>query len=297
MAVLRDTAGVVYGSPGVPALGAVDRALTLPCFCRGIRIVAWCRLTSSFDSSPTKMRRRCRLQTYTPVCTLSNSDCPDLTLGGSPTTPAPTTSAPITGAPTTVAPTTVAPTTSIPTAIPTVSPTWSPTRHACSDGSHGCDVSQYGICTALPGNQHTCGCAHTHHCSDGDCSSAGHTCDWNTDSPTASPTSAAPTASPTPGPTAGPSPSPSAYVPPSLFCSGNEGLRHSPPLSHPARPVTCRVFFFLDFLWAMPLSSCRTGRRILWTVVVLILGMLYLRLQGPRPTRRSPTLSGPLGPT
>ena len=49
---------------------------------------------------------------------------------------------------------------------------------------------------------HHCSCAHTHHCSDGSCTTPGHTCDQNTVAPTASP-SPLPTPLPTPAPSTG----------------------------------------------------------------------------------------------
>ena len=85
--------------------------------------------------------------------------------------------------------------TSTPTAAPTdspatprPSPTRSPTGHACTDGNHGCDATPFGVCSTLvDGTGHRCSCATTHHCSDGDCSTVGHTCERNTNTPTAQP--------------------------------------------------------------------------------------------------------------
>ena len=125
----------------------------------------------------------------------------------------------------TAAPTTAAPTpspTRNPTANPTANPTRNPTanpaalptRHACNDGSHHCDTTDFGICEMIcDGGDcagHRCSCANTHLCSDGDCTSSGHTCDWITTSPAANPTqepTAHPTAAPTASPTA-PTPTP-----------------------------------------------------------------------------------------
>ena len=118
-----------------------------------------------------------------------------------------------------------------PTSNPTSTPTEFPTAHACDDGSHGCDSTHYGICEQLGNAEagHRCRCAPTHHCSDGDCTTPGHTCEWNTMLPTAAPTSeptrhptqsptrnpsrnptTAPTSSPSTPPSAGPTSSPSA---------------------------------------------------------------------------------------
>ena len=91
-----------------------------------------------------------------------------------------------------------------PTSSPTA-PTYAPTRHACTDGSHGCDQTEFGTCTpdrrAVP--PYACGCAATHHCVPS-CTATGHTCEWATFLPTSSPISDSfsPTAQPTKGPTA-----------------------------------------------------------------------------------------------
>ena len=114
------------------------------------------------------------------------------------------TNAPTTTAPATPRPTTATPTTAPITATPSARPSVSPTRHACSDGSHGCDT-EHGICEQVDaGAGFRCGCAPTHHCSDGDCSTARHTCAWNTAAPSGSPTASSPTASPTVSPTVSP---------------------------------------------------------------------------------------------
>ena len=105
-------------------------------------------------------------------------------------------------------PPTVTPT-AAPTLQPTSPPTLIPTQHACNDGSHGCDTTAHGICERMCGRDGSCAgfqcsCVSTHHCSDGDCTAVGHTCEWNTDGPTVAPTpapSAAPTANPTGSPT------------------------------------------------------------------------------------------------
>ena len=127
--------------------------------------------------------------------------------------------------PATASPTTVAPVTPRPSSAPSPAPTANPTRHACRDGSHGCDSTARGICEELGGGGHRCSCVSTHHCSDGNCLTPGHSCEWNTDSPTpaptpvpttatpttASPTTASPTTtSPTPSPTPAPTLRPNA---------------------------------------------------------------------------------------
>lgn len=94
--------------------------------------------------------------------------------------------------------------------LPTRQPTSSPTRHACSDGSHGCDViSGFGICEQVDnGAGYQCSCAATHRCSDGGCGTTGHTCVWLTDAPTP-----APTTSPSPTPTRRPTAAPHSSLP------------------------------------------------------------------------------------
>ena len=110
------------------------------------------------------------------------------------------------------------PTTS-PTTPPTGAPTAAPTRHACNDGTHGCNnASQYGICEQIGAAGHRCSCANTHRCSDGTCATAGHTCVWITGAPTPAPTlapTAIPTSFPSALPTKGPTVSPTRL--PTLF--------------------------------------------------------------------------------
>ena len=79
-----------------------------------------------------------------------------------------------------------------------------PTRHACADGSHACDATDNGICEQVGTTAGwRCSCVNTHHCSDGDCRTPGHTCVLTT---------AAPTGTPTPTPTRGPTSIPT-YLP------------------------------------------------------------------------------------
>eukprot|EP00040_Diaphanoeca_grandis_P025203 m.139355 g.139355 ORF g.139355 m.139355 type:complete len:1313 (+) comp30050_c1_seq5:251-4189(+) len=158
---------------------------------------------------------------------------------------------------------TISPTRSIPTFAPTTShpstsPTASPTRHACDDGSHGCDKSEFGVCIKVDVDPfHACACVATHHCSPS-CDAENHTCEWTTVPPTASPTvlpsslptatpsdspSAQPTRIPTTTPTATPSDSPSAQptTPPTAQPSSNPTT--SSPTSVPtAVPSTSPTF-------------------------------------------------------
>jgi hypothetical protein len=85
-----------------------------------------------------------------------------------------------------------------PSYSPTCSSTSSPTQHACDDGSHACDRTEFGTCTALisPSSGYRCGCTTTHRCSDGDCNTRGHTCVPITGDPTQSPTTVPPTTVP-----------------------------------------------------------------------------------------------------
>lgn len=110
---------------------------------------------------------------------------------------------PTTGPPTSAGPTTAGPTTR--------RPTTSPTRHACTDGSHSCDTTEYGICERVDSTAgFQCSCAPSHSCSDLTCTTPGHTCVRITAGPTPTPTpgpTAAPTAGPTTIPTA-PTPAP-----------------------------------------------------------------------------------------
>lgn len=90
------------------------------------------------------------------------------------------------------------------TTAPTASPTAMPTRHACANGSHDCDATDSGICEQVGTTAGwRCSCVNTHHCSDGDCRTPGHTCVLTT---------AAPTGTPTPAPTRGPTTIPT-YLP------------------------------------------------------------------------------------
>ena len=117
-----------------------------------------------------------------------------------PTTSGPTTSGPTTSGPTTSGPTTAGSTTMAPTQRPAGSPTtYAPTTSAPTQhGTHGCDSTEFGIGSRLLSSPaaYRCSCASTHRCSDGDCSSMGHTCVPVTDSPTSSPTTARPTDGP-----------------------------------------------------------------------------------------------------
>lgn len=120
--------------------------------------------------------------------------------------------------PTTISPTTTAPTTNAPvTTAPSGIPTSAPTRHACNDGTHGCDSTPFGSCEQLPATVlgYRCGCAASHQCSDGGCTAPGHTCDLITINPTATPTASAPTAAPTDAPVT-PAPTPAPTGPPTL---------------------------------------------------------------------------------
>ena len=86
----------------------------------------------------------------------------------------------------TAAPTAVP--TSAPTAVPTSAPTAAPTPHPCTDGSHGCDQTEGGICYEDGENSWTCDCkngyweessdphtVHAHHRgADGDADSRAH---------------------------------------------------------------------------------------------------------------------------
>ena len=68
-------------------------------------------------------------------------------------------------------------------------------RHACDDGSHGCDATEFGLCLALLAPNtggYRCGCAVGHQCSDGDCTTVGHACLRIPDDPTAGPTEVTP---------------------------------------------------------------------------------------------------------
>lgn len=77
---------------------------------------------------------------------------------------------------------------------PILLPSRSPTRHACTDGTHGCDRTEYGICEQISNTAGwRCSCASTHRCSDSKCSS----CMWITISPTVTPTTSEPSTSPT----------------------------------------------------------------------------------------------------
>ena len=89
------------------------------------------------------------------------------------------------------------------TGSPTAWPTTAPTQHACDDGSHACDTTEFGTCTPLISDpdRHRCGCADGHQCSDGDCGTVGHTCVPITEAPTQSPTTNFPTSAPTAEPT------------------------------------------------------------------------------------------------
>lgn len=106
-------------------------------------------------------------------------------------------------------PTTKRPTNSPASSGPTTYPTIGPTRHACTGDSHGCDIDN-GICEQIDnGAGYRCSCVPTHHCSDGDCTTADHTCVLTTNSPTANPsmnptvhpTSSMPSSSPSQSPT------------------------------------------------------------------------------------------------
>lgn len=166
---------------------------------------------------------------------------------------------PITGRPTS-APSTKAPA----TLMPSTSPSPSPTLHACTDGNHGCDATAFGICEqyCIGGDCsfHRCGCAPTHHCVP-DCITEGHTCEWNTATPTQAPTgnpskrptsypsSGVPTTSPTSTPTRLPSLSPT-MAPSDLPSRGPSNV-----------PTAC----VLGVTWRDPLDSnglcnqCRTS--------------------------------------
>ena len=105
-------------------------------------------------------------------------------------------------------PVTLPPTQAPSSSEPTRQPTMAPSRHACNDGTHGCDPTIFGICEQVDnGAGYQCRCAATHRCSDGDC----HSCLWLTDAPTQ-----VPTTSPTPTPTRWPSASPHSSLPTSL---------------------------------------------------------------------------------
>ena len=132
------------------------------------------------------------------------------------------TSSPATSGPTSVP--TPAPTTLEPTAGPTAAPT----QHICNDGAHGCDATEHGICEQIGASAgHRCGCARTHRCSDGSCSTAGHTCVWitaaPTPAPTASPHSSSPTSLPTAYPSSAPTSTPTRYWENFVNVIGGEG--------------------------------------------------------------------------
>ena len=167
-------------------------------------------------------------------CQASCNRCTPLTSEPTPGPSAsPATSEPTptpTGSPATSEPT-PKPTGSPDTSVPSGAPTVQPTRSACDDGSHGCDTTEYGICEQVDTELgHQCNCVNTHRCSDGDCSSLGHTCVRNTVMPTGSPATSEPTTSlpttsepttsePTPSPslaptTSGPSTSPTTVPSP-----------------------------------------------------------------------------------
>ena len=108
---------------------------------------------------------------------------------------------------------TVAPTRA-PTRAPTAGPSLAPSRHACNDGSHSCDDTEFGICEQVDsGAGHRCSCVRTHQCVP-DCETAGHTCEWITSRPTEAPTTVAPTtAAPTDTPTGTPTGAPTTEPP------------------------------------------------------------------------------------
>merc|ERR1712166_461081 len=84
--------------------------------------------------------------------------------------------------------------------MPTWMPTTPPTRHPCTDGSHGCDKGPCGVCNEV-GDGWECGCAPECTCVGGcDKPHYGHKCE-KTKAPTLAPTTKAPTWMPTKTPT------------------------------------------------------------------------------------------------
>lgn len=124
-----------------------------------------------------------------------------------------------------------------PTTDPTETPTFAPvstqpsavpshalSRHACDDGSHGCDSTEFGICLPLlsPSTGYRCDCADTHRCSDGDCTTVSHTCVLITSNPTGTPTTSIPTSLPTTDPVISPTKIPTQLDTPSGSSSNDD---------------------------------------------------------------------------